>query len=69
MNRCHADFILRKAAQEDCQAICELHIASIRGLGISHYTPGEVEAWARGKTPERYKSLIENDYVIIAEQG
>jgi GNAT superfamily N-acetyltransferase len=59
----------RPAGLQDCDAICEIHLASIRGLGKSHYTAAEVEAWAAGRTPARYEEHITQRHVIIAQHG
>lgn len=60
---------LRRATLEDCEALCEIHISSIRELGRSHYSEAEVDAWAKGRTPARYGWLISEKHVVVAEHG
>ena len=58
---------IRRAALEDREAICEIHASSIRGLGSSHYSDDEVDAWAGRKTPSDYDGLISDRHVVVAE--
>jgi putative acetyltransferase len=58
---------IRKATLQDCEAMCEIHVSSIRELGKSHYSKAEIDAWSRGRTPKRYQKHISESYVIIAE--
>jgi putative acetyltransferase len=60
---------IRKASQLDRDALSKIHVSSIRGLGTSHYSAAEVEAWSRGRTPERYEKHIAERYVIVAQHG
>ncbi len=56
---------LRRATPADCEQIARLHEASIRGLGITSYTPEQVDSWASHLTPERYLPAIErNDFLL-----
>jgi putative acetyltransferase len=61
------DITIRKATLQDCEALCDIHVSSIRGLGRSHYSEAEVEAWARGRTPARYEQHIAERQVILAQ--
>ena len=60
---------MRKATLQDCDALCQIHVSAIRGLGTSHYSAAEVDAWSRGRTPERYEKHIAERYVIVAQHG
>ncbi len=40
---------IRKATQLDRDALCQIHVSAIRGLGTSHYSAAEVDAWSRGR--------------------
>jgi len=60
---------IRGATLEDCEALCEIHVASIRELGRTHYSPEEVDAWAAGKTPARYEKRIAEQHVVVAERA
>ena len=57
---------IRKATLEDCEALCEIHVSAIRELGKTHYSPAEVDAWSRGRTPARYEKHIRERTVIVA---
>lgn len=63
------EITIRKATSDDCQALCEIHLSSIRELGRSHYSEAEVEAWSGGRTPVRYAEHISVRHVIVAEHG
>lgn len=58
---------LRKATQEDCEAICKIHVSAIRELGKNHYSASEINVWSRGRTPQRYEKHIRERKVIIAQ--
>lgn len=60
---------IRKATQQDRDALCQIHVSAIRGLGTKHYSETEVDAWSRGRTPERYEKHIAERYVIVAQHG
>jgi len=40
---------IRKATQQDRDALCQIHVSAIRGLGTSHYSAAEIDAWSRGR--------------------
>ena len=61
------DIAIRKATLQDCEAMCKIHVSSIRELGKSHYSEADIEAWSGGRTPERYKTHITERYVIVAQ--
>jgi putative acetyltransferase len=58
---------VQRATLEDCEAVCGIHVSSIRELGTSHYSQAEVDAWAKGRTPARYERLISEKHVVVAE--
>jgi N-acetylglutamate synthase-like GNAT family acetyltransferase len=58
---------IRKATCQDCNALCEIHVSAIRELGKSHYSEAEVDAWSRGRIPERYEKHIRDRQVVIAQ--
>ena len=41
--------LIRRATVDDAEAICDLHVRSIRGLCAADYTPPQIEAWASRK--------------------
>ncbi len=58
---------MRKATYQDCNALCEIHVSAIRELGKTHYSQAEVDAWSRGRTPERYEKHIRERQVVVAQ--
>ena len=46
------------AQPEDAEAVCDVHIASIRILCAKDYTYDKIEAWVSNCTPENYRSAI-----------
>lgn len=65
--------ILRRAKQEDKEALWQIQTQSIRQQGTSHYNSEQIEAWAGGLTPEdsynraMESQSIEQGKVIVAE--
>jgi putative acetyltransferase len=61
--------IIRKADQADCSSIAHVHTAAVRAISTSLYTPEEIEAWARPRTPEDYTQSIRTKefYVAVGE--
>jgi putative acetyltransferase len=49
-----AYFTLRPAEPADADAICRMHVDSIRRLDGPFYSAAQIEAWAGGKRPEQY---------------
>lgn len=58
---------LRPATPADGEAIVDVHVASIRGLGPDAYDPAQVAAWAANKRPERYPLESDSTRAIVAE--
>jgi putative acetyltransferase len=64
---------IRPATPDDADALCDLHIRSIRGLCAADYTPEQIEAWCRPKAPEKYRKAMteggETMFVAVDEDG
>ncbi len=64
---------VRSAAPGDALAICDVHRRSILELGLEGYTEAEVESWAHGLEPERYRHAMlhfgESYAVAVEEDG
>ena len=61
-------FRIRRAAPADAEAICAVHVASIRGLCAGHYTAAQIDAWAGGKRPELYaRAMEQGEAMFVAE--
>lgn len=67
--------IIRRAKQEDKEALWLIQTQAIRQQGISHYSSEQIEAWAGGLTPEEshsramegFSQSIEHETVFVAE--
>jgi GNAT superfamily N-acetyltransferase len=64
---------IRPATIDDADALCDLHIRSIRVLCAADYTPEQIEAWCRPKAPEKYRKAMteggETMFVAVGEGG
>jgi putative acetyltransferase len=64
---------IRRATIDDADAICDVHVRSIRGLCAADYTPEQIEAWAGRKKPELYSRAMseggETMFVAIDDAG
>lgn len=58
---------IRRATRADRESLCDIQASSIRGLGRSHYSEEELDAWSGGLSPERYERPITEQHVIVAE--
>ena len=61
------EITIRKATHQDREALCEIHVSSIRELGKNHYSEAEVDAWSGGRTPARIEGHISERHVIVAQ--
>ncbi len=57
---------IRRAELDDCDAICAVHIASIRELCGPHYRAEQIDAWAGGKSPERSRKAVDEHETFVA---
>jgi len=64
---------IRPATPDDADALCDLHVRSIRVLCAADYTPEQIEAWCRPKAPEKYRKAMteggETMFVAVGEGG
>lgn len=60
-------FNIRRARQEDCQAIIGVHGAAVRGIDTELYTAEELEAWAIPKKLAAYEEAIRVKEFFVAE--
>jgi len=58
---------IRKATHQDREALCEIHVSSIRELGKSHNSETEVDARSKGRTPAHFGGHISERHVIVAQ--
>lgn len=59
---------IREATAADAPALCDVHVASITGLGPEAYDDRQVEAWARGREPGDYPIETDETHVLVAER-
>lgn len=62
---------IRPARVRDAPAILDLHVASIRELGSSHYSQRQIDSWAdKPEGTEPYETSIRDDtrHVVVAER-
>ncbi len=59
---------IRRATQEDKEAIWRVHGRAIRGTCASHYSPEVVEIWAGRLRPEKYAEAIDRCEFFVAEE-
>jgi putative acetyltransferase len=62
-------FVIRRARQEDNEAIRRVHIRAVREIAKSHYTQEEIEAWAVPRKLEHYESSIREKEFYVAEEN
>lgn len=60
---------IRRARQEDCESIADLHIASVKAISTTLYTPEEIQAWAVPKDKASYQESIRDKEFFVAEDG
>jgi putative acetyltransferase len=61
------DVSVREAVPGDAHQICDIHLASIEGLGSQSYTEEQVAAWAHDRDPDEYPIESEDTFFVIAE--
>lgn len=59
---------IRRARQEDCQAIVRVHSAAVAGISTTLYTPEEIQSWSIPKKPESYEESIRIKEFFVAEE-
>ena len=62
------DVTIRAAQESDAEAIWRVHTSCIVRVCSSHYSPVEVDTWAKRQKPENYVQFIKKDYYIVAER-
>jgi putative acetyltransferase len=61
------DVSLREAVPGDAHRICDVHLASIKGLAGQSYNEEQVAAWAHDRDPDDYPIESEDTYFVVAE--
>ena len=59
---------IRRARQEDREAIWRAHGSAIRAACASHYSKEVIEVWAGGLRPEKYAEAIDRYEFFVAEE-
>lgn len=60
---------IRRAHQEDCESIWQVHIRAIKGMCIGHYSQEEVNLWSSVLKPGRYIKAIARGAFFVATEG
>lgn len=60
---------IRLAIDTDIGAIHEIHVACIKEICSSHYTPDEISRWTGRQCHNRYLSNIQEGNVYVSEKG
>ena len=69
LDRSAHDVTIRPARLDDAEAILNLHVASIRELGASHYSERQIDSWAtKPEGVEPYEASIRDSsrHVVVA---
>jgi N-acetylglutamate synthase-like GNAT family acetyltransferase len=59
---------IRRATQEDKEAVWRVHGRAIRGTCAGHYSQEVIEVWAGRLRPEKYGEAIERYEFFVAEE-
>jgi N-acetylglutamate synthase-like GNAT family acetyltransferase len=59
---------IRRATQEDREAVWRVHGGAIRETCASHYSPEVIEIWAGRLRPEKYAEAIDRYEFFVAEE-
>ena len=63
-------FTIRRARQEDKEAIWRVHVRAVRETCASHYPREVIELWAGRLRPEKYGEAIDgNEFFVAEEEG
>ena len=62
-------FNVRRAVQEDREAIWRVHFGAVSVTCAGHYSPEVIRIWAGGLRPEKYEKAIRENEFFVAEEG
>ena len=62
-----ASAYIRSAEVADAQAICRLHIRSVRQLCADAYSPTQLDAWIGNRIPAHYEPFLKEAVCLVAE--
>ena len=60
---------IRRAQQEDCESVLQVHIRAIKEMCIGHYSQEEVNLWSNVLKPGRYIKAIDRGPFFVATDG
>jgi N-acetylglutamate synthase-like GNAT family acetyltransferase len=60
---------IRRAREEDADAVGRVHRSSIRELCRGHYTAEQIAAWSPPRPPGHYEKAIREKEFYVAEEG
>ena len=61
-------FTVRRARQEDKEAIWRVHFRAVSETCASHYSQEVIRIWAGGLRPEKYEAAIRGNEFFVAEE-
>lgn len=62
--------VVRRATEEDVEAVGHVHRRSIRGISGESYPPDVIEAWAEPRSPEHYlKAVRAKEFFVAEDEG
>ena len=62
-------FTIRKARQEDKEAIWRVHVKAISETCASHYSQDVIRIWAGRLQPEKYEDAIRRNEFFVADEN
>ena len=62
--------VIRRATEEDVEAVGDVHRRSVRGIRGTHYPPEVIEEWAGPRNPEHYvRAVREKEFFVAEDEG
>ena len=58
---------VRRARQEDCRPITQVHVNAVKAIHSHHYAPNEIEAWAVPHPLESYEQAVVDKEFYVAD--
>ena len=60
---------IRMVSADDLPALRDLYAGSVLAVGLTHYTPEQVQAWAASAWDERFESFSLKPMTVVAVHG
>lgn len=69
LGRLRVRLLIRRALHSDCEGISRVHVAAIRELCATSYSPAEIEAWSAPRGADSYARAIDTRMFLVAEHS